>query len=84
MINNVGMGIPTENLHKVPFSEQKDIHTVNMLPMYELTEFFKEKMEKRIQKSAIINIGSIAGYSPNPLGSLYASTKSFNNHYSLV
>jgi short-subunit dehydrogenase len=42
-----------------------------------LTKLFLERMLKRANRSAIVNISSSGGYIPVPLDQLYAGTKSF-------
>jgi len=81
VINNVGMAKrrdPNADNTKI----FRDILACNTVGQTLLTDKFLQRMDKREQKSAIINLSSFQGGKPLVLNPLYSATKGYNDFYS--
>lgn len=55
--------------------------TINIFPVVFLTKKVLPIMKARKQRSAIINLSSIAGRIPLPFHQTYSATKAFDDHF---
>ncbi|CAD8051936.1 unnamed protein product [Paramecium sonneborni] len=81
LINNVGVSM------KNPFERQSEVDirqmlTINIFPVVFLTKKILPIMKQRKNRSAIINLSSIAGRLPLPFHQTYSATKAFDDHFS--
>lgn len=76
LINNAGFGYNGEFVEADPDIFRKMIK-VNCLASTEIAHYFGGQMAKR-NKGAIIFLGSLVGYNPVPLTTVYSATKAFN------
>uniref|UniRef100_UPI0037E792FA hydroxysteroid (20-beta) dehydrogenase 2 n=1 Tax=Semicossyphus pulcher TaxID=241346 RepID=UPI0037E792FA len=85
LVNNVGMAYSETFDHflDVPEAEEKITHVINcnVLSVPQMTKLVLPDMVKR-EKGLIINISSAVGNRPQPLLSLYSSSKSFVTFFS--
>jgi 17beta-estradiol 17-dehydrogenase / very-long-chain 3-oxoacyl-CoA reductase len=77
LVNNVGTS-DINIFEKMNQSFIVDIININCIGMAALTSYVLKNMEKRKQKSAIINLSSFMGDMAYPFITLYAATKAFN------
>lgn len=59
-----------------------DLINVNCITMAYFNSRLVEKMRNRKEKSAIVNLSSLAGKNPIPYITLYSSSKAFNRFLS--
>ena len=82
LVNNVGKLERPGKFEELSAEKIKEMINVNTLPQSYLTNFFLTKSKARSNRSAIINLASSASLSPDPLSTLYSSTKIFNRFLS--
>lgn len=76
LVNNAGFGYNGEFVEADPEIFRKMIK-VNCIASTEIAHYFGAQMAKR-KKGAIIFLGSLVGYNPTPLTTVYSATKAFN------
>ncbi|MDR0880761.1 MAG: SDR family oxidoreductase [Clostridioides sp.] len=74
-VNNAGFGLCGEFL-ETDLNGEEEMIRVNIMALTHFTKVVLRKMVKR-ECGNIINMGSIASFMPNPLGSVYAATKAY-------
>jgi 17beta-estradiol 17-dehydrogenase / very-long-chain 3-oxoacyl-CoA reductase len=82
LVNNVGRIERPGKFEELSAQKIKEIINVNTIPQSYLSNFFLMKSKSRSNRSAIINLASSASLSPNPLSTIYSSTKTFNRYLS--
>jgi len=80
LVNNVG--IYKKGYHDTETYALKDITIVNCLPQVMMTRYIIPKFLERQNKSAIINLASIAATFPRTQAAIYSATKVFNDYLS--
>lgn len=68
--------------HNSTFEQIIDVININCVSMSIVTAEVLKIMEKRTEKSAIINLSSYMGESALPFLTLYSATKAFNMKFS--
>ena len=81
LVNNVGMS-NIGYLHEIAPGRLLNEINVNCVPMTILSGMVIQRMLQREQRSAIINISSVAGQNPCPFISTYSATKAYNDFFS--
>jgi 17beta-estradiol 17-dehydrogenase / very-long-chain 3-oxoacyl-CoA reductase len=76
-VNNVGFAL-IKKYEEAQFQEVVDLISVNCVTMACLNARLIKKMNQRKEKSAIVNLSSLAGINPIPYITLYSSSKAFN------
>jgi len=76
LVNNAGIG-SSGRFETIPTEKEIDLVKLNCLAPLILTHHFVKGMIKN-KKGAIIFLGSIVAFQPNPFVSTYAASKSFN------
>lgn len=69
-------------LHEIAPGRLLNEINVNCVPMTILSGMVIQRMLQREQRSAIINISSVAGQNPCPFISTYSATKAYNDFFS--
>jgi len=77
LINNIGTNYKG-SFEMVPIEKYYDMISINTYAQSYLTKIFCEKMTLRANRSAVIDLSSFSCYSPLPLRSVYAATKTYN------
>ncbi len=80
LVNNAGFGFQGKFTAK-PSSFYRDMTTLNMTVLTELTSLYLPGMQER-GSGGIMNIASMAGIGPVPYFAVYAATKSYVNSFS--
>jgi Short-chain dehydrogenases of various substrate specificities len=80
LVNNVG--IYAKGFHDTPAHDLKNVTIVNCLPQVMMSRYILPKLLERKQKSAIINMASIAATFPRTRAAIYSATKVFNDYLS--
>jgi uncharacterized protein len=80
LINNAGMGLES-SFTSLPVAFCSSLLQLNMLAVVELTQLFLPGL-LRWNSSYILNVSSLASYSPMPFKGIYAASKSFINSFS--
>ena len=75
LVNNAGFGLGGE-FAETDLSRELDMIQVNVASLVHLTKLFMQPMILR-RRGRILNVGSIAGFQPGPLMSIYYATKAF-------
>src|SRR5665213_1661640 len=75
LVNNAGFGLHDEFV-KLPLQRQLEIIQVNVAALTELTGLFLPGMIQR-KSGGIINVGSVAGFLPEPGMAIYYASKAF-------
>ncbi|MDO4282982.1 MAG: SDR family oxidoreductase [Clostridia bacterium] len=75
VINNAGFGVFGKFDH-TELSRDLSMINLNIVSLHILTKLFLKDMKKR-NSGVILNVGSIAGFTPGPLMSTYYATKSY-------
>jgi uncharacterized protein len=75
LVNNAGFGI-YGNFAQSDIEKQKEMVSLNVMTLMELTYFYLPEMIKR-KDGKILNLGSIAGVTPVPTMAVYGATKAF-------
>ncbi|MEC7839689.1 MAG: SDR family oxidoreductase [Chlamydiota bacterium] len=75
LINNAGFG-GRGKFHERSWENDKDMINLNVLALVELTRLFLDDMVA-LNKGAILNVASMAGFVPGPLQAIYYATKAF-------
>lgn len=75
LVNDAGVGLWGEFIDTDSKKEQAMIH-LNITSLTELNKFFLRDMTKR-NEGKILNVGSLAGFFPGPLESVYYATKAY-------
>ena len=81
LINNAGQGL-LKPYGDISSKEIRDIVALNCLSHSLILKAFLPKLSQRKQKSAIINVSSLAAVSPLPKVQIYAATKAFHDYLS--
>ena len=77
LVNNVGVGLPLGLLSSAE-ADLCNLIKVNCVAQTVLTTYFARLFRKRKGKSAVLNVGSLAGSNFFPEKSLYGASKLFN------
>lgn len=80
LCNNAGYG-SFGRFHELPADREKAMVRVNVVALHELMADFLPGMVER-GRGAILNVGSMAGFQPQPHNATYAATKAFVNSFS--
>jgi uncharacterized protein len=80
LCNNAGYG-SFGRFHERPPESEVAMVRVNVVALHELTATFLPAMVKR-GRGAVLNVGSLAGFQPQPHNATYAATKAFVNSFS--
>ena len=80
LINNAGFGSFGRYVD-VDWQRQKDLASVNMLAMMQLSYLFGKDMDRR-GKGKIVNIASIASFQAGPYMAMYYASKAFVRSFS--
>jgi short-subunit dehydrogenase len=80
LCNNAGYG-SFGRFHEQPPEREVAMVRVNVLALHELTATFLPEMVKR-RRGAVLDVGSLAGFQPQPHNATYAATKAFVNSFS--
>lgn len=83
LINNAGAG-PYRAFLKTSLQEHQKIMMLNMRSLMGLCHLFGEHMMKHKKPSVILNIASIAAYTPVPKYAVYCATKSYVKVFSEI
>ncbi len=75
LVNNAGFG-DNNAFHETALSVQENMVRLNVFELMQFTYLFGNDMKKR-QKGKILNISSIAAFSPGPYMSVYYASKAF-------
>lgn len=75
LINNAGFGI-FGNFEETDLEKELKLINTNITALHILTKLFLQDMKKR-NSGRILNVASIAGFSPGPLMAAYYSSKSY-------
>ncbi|MHB1673919.1 MAG: SDR family NAD(P)-dependent oxidoreductase [Acidobacteriaceae bacterium] len=75
LINNAGFGAFGE-FASIDRARQRAMIDLNIVALVELAHLYLQPMNRR-QRGAVVNIASVAGFSPLPYSALYAATKAF-------
>ncbi len=75
LVNNAGTG-QRGAFHEVPLEKHLQIMRVNMIAVVQLTGLFLPEMLNR-NSGKVLNVGSINGFQPGPLLSVYNASKAF-------
>ncbi|HEX7168757.1 MAG TPA: SDR family oxidoreductase [Acidimicrobiales bacterium] len=81
LVNNAGFGT-TGRFHEMPLDEEDREIRLNVLALMRLTHAALPGMVER-GKGGVVNVSSIAGFSPAPGNATYCGTKAFVNSFSL-
>ncbi len=74
-INNAGFGL-VEFFDKSDFQVEQEMLDLNVICFYKLFKYAYKRLAS-IEKSYILNVGSVASFLPGPKSSIYFATKSF-------
>lgn len=80
LCNNAGYG-SFGRFHELAPESEIAMVRVNVVALHELTAAFLPDMLQRGQ-GAVLNVGSLAGFQPQPHNATYAATKAFVNSFS--
>jgi short-subunit dehydrogenase len=80
LCNNAGVG-SFGRFQELPFEGEASQVQLNVVALHELTGRLLPGMIAR-GRGAILNVGSIAGFQPQPIQSTYSATKAFVNAFS--
>ena len=80
LCNNAGYG-SFGRFHELPAESEIAMVRVNVVALHELTAAFLPDMVRR-GSGAVLNVGSLAGFQPQPHNATYAATKGFVNSFS--
>ncbi len=80
LINNAGLG-DLGNFFEASWSRLEEIITLNITAFTHLTHLFLPILRKQAP-SALLQVGSIAGFFPLPGNSVYAASKAYVEHFS--
>jgi short-subunit dehydrogenase len=75
LVNNAGFGLGGE-FADTDLDKELDMIQVNVTALVHLTKLFLPAMIRR-KEGRIMNVGSMAGFQPGPLASIYYATKAF-------
>ncbi len=73
LINNAGFGI-RGTVEDVPMASVKRLFEVNLFALIRITQACLPQM-RRLRKGMIVNLSSVVGKFPYPMGGVYAATK---------
>jgi 17beta-estradiol 17-dehydrogenase / very-long-chain 3-oxoacyl-CoA reductase len=79
LVNNIGTSYPSLFKNQT-VNQVKNIIDLNVTPQSVLTRLFAERMMKRQQRSAVIDISSISCFRPFPYSNIYSASKIFGNY----
>lgn len=79
LVNNAGVGSPGSFLTS-PILSDLNMISLNCTAPLVLTKYFANRM-KHNNRGAIIFLGSVVGYYPNPSNALYSATKAFDTAF---
>jgi uncharacterized protein len=80
LVNNAGHGFRGKSW-EMPIEQDISMVRLNIEAVLRLTKYFLPPMVQR-RRGRILNVGSIAGFNPGPLLSVYHATKAFVNSWS--
>ena len=75
LVNNAGFGL-LGKFHEIDWGDQAELLRLNVEALVQLTHMFLPDMLER-GTGGVINIGSMAGFTPGPLQSTYYASKAF-------
>ncbi|MCC9135386.1 SDR family NAD(P)-dependent oxidoreductase [Pontibacter silvestris] len=75
LVNNAGSG-HFGYFYKTPLQRELDIIQLNATSLMQLTKLFLKDMKQR-NEGKILNLGSVASFSPTPLQAIYGATKAY-------
>ena len=81
LVNNVGVDI-IDDFDKIPDQQLYDLISINIYSLVRMTKALMPQLIKRNKKSAIINVGSVAGLRPMAFFTTYSASKAFTNFFS--
>ncbi len=76
LINNAGLG-DFGYLTDTDINKDLELINTNIKAVHILTKYFVKEMEKKKEKTYILNVASSAAFQPGPLMSTYYATKSY-------
>ncbi len=82
LVNNAGVGTFGRS-DEIPVEDQLELLEVNVVALAELTARLLPAMVKR-GRGEILNVGSVAGFTPGPYMATYFASKAFVLSYSLA
>lgn len=80
-VNNAGV-MHLEPFESLTLEQIKEMVETNVYGVSVLAKIFTDRFLKRTKRSAIVNVGSVAGHTPLPFNQHYAGTKAFNRSFS--
>lgn len=83
LINNAGAG-PYRHFLKTNLNEHKQIMTLNMNSLTVLTHLFVSHMIEKGKEAAVLNVASVASFTPVPRYAVYCATKSYVRIFSEI
>lgn len=83
LVNNAGLGLK-DDFKNSSIEDMKNVLDVNVYALLMLSNLFAQKLAKRPNRSAIINLGSLAGVCPLPYFAVYSSSKAFVRYLSFA
>jgi uncharacterized protein len=83
LINNAGMG-PWRYFMDTKLETHLDTIELNLTSLTELTHLFSRHMLEHRQRSAILNVSSVAGYQGMPRFAVYAASKTYVRVFSEI
>jgi len=81
LINNAGQGL-LKSYSDITSKEIRDLVALNCLSHALISQAFLPKLSQRKQRSAVINVSSLAAVAPLPKVQLYAASKAFHDYLS--
>lgn len=83
LVNNAGRG-PYRHFLKTSLTEHQKVMQLNMVSLTSLCHLFAQHMIEQNKPSAILNIASVASYTPVPRYALYCASKSYVRVFSEI
>ena len=80
LVNNVGVDI-INHFAEIPEEQLYDMISINVYSLVRITKILIPQLIKRNKKSAILNVGSVAGLRPMPYFAAYSATKAFTSFF---
>lgn len=83
LINNAGRG-PYRHFLKTPANEHQKVMQLNMVSLTTLCHLFAGHMIEKGDRAAILNVASVASYTPVPRYAVYCASKSYVRVFSEI